>query len=41
MRTMLMAFVSIAVIAVAADRVLQDAGFSAAERNTSSSVRLD
>ena len=41
MKTMLTAFVSIFVIAFAANYALNQMGFSAAEQTTASSVRLD
>ena len=41
MKAMLMAFVAIAVIAVAADLGLERAGFSAAEVTSGPAVRLD
>jgi len=41
MKAMLLAFVAIAVIAVGANFGLSQAGFSAQERATGSSVRLD
>lgn len=40
MKTMLIAFVSIVVIAVVADFALNEAGFSAAERFSLKDVRL-
>ena len=40
MRTMLVAFVAVGVIAVAADRALEGAGFSTQERTTGVDVRL-
>lgn len=41
MKTMFLAFLAVAGIAVGADFVLDFAGFSAAERTSSSNVRLD
>ncbi|WP_281359586.1 hypothetical protein [Roseobacter ponti] len=41
MKVMLLAFVSLAVIAVAADLILDEIGFSAQERGTGGAVRLD
>ncbi len=41
MKAMLAAFVAIAVIAIAANYGLQQAGFSAADRTTGDAVRLD
>ena len=41
MKSMLVGFVAIAVIAVAADIVLEGLGYSVEEANTGSSVRLD
>ncbi|WP_264299169.1 hypothetical protein [Meridianimarinicoccus sp. MJW13] len=40
MKTMFLAFAAVIVIAIAADQILQRAGFSAAERTISDSVRL-
>lgn len=40
MKPMLLAFVAIAVIAVAADRLLREAGFSSQDRNAGTAVRL-
>ncbi|MEZ5651664.1 MAG: hypothetical protein R3E87_14095 [Burkholderiaceae bacterium] len=40
MKSMLLAFVAIAVIAIGADFLLHDIGFSSAERHSSDSVRL-
>ncbi len=41
MKAMLTAFVAIAVIAVGANMILSQAGFSAQDRVSSDSVRLD
>lgn len=41
MRTMLLAFAAILVIAFAADYGLDRAGFTSAERNAGANVRLD
>lgn len=41
MKTMLLAFVAIGVISVAAYFALQNAGFSAQDRHTSENVRTD
>ncbi|MES0881102.1 hypothetical protein [Roseibium sp. SCP14] len=40
MKTMLLAFVAIAVIAIGANQALEHLGFSSAEQTSSSSVRL-
>ena len=41
MKTMLLAFVAMAVIAVGADFALDEMGFSAQEQGTGGAVRLD
>ena len=41
MKVMLLAFVMIGATAVAADKILHSAGFSAKEQTSSNSVRLD
>lgn len=41
MKAMLTGFIAIAVIAVGASFALQNAGFSAEERNSGAAVRLD
>ncbi|MEV8467163.1 hypothetical protein AB0T83_10260 [Fluviibacterium sp. DFM31] len=41
MKAMFLAFAAVIVIAFAADQILQRAGFSAAERTSGDSVRLE
>ncbi len=41
MKAMLVAFAAIIVIAIGADLALREAGFSSAEQNSGSAVRLD
>ena len=41
MRAMLTAFVAVAVIAVGADIILDNVGYSSQDRGSSSAVRLD
>ena len=41
MRTMLLAFLATAIIAVGANYILKDVGFSAADKSTGPDVRLD